>query len=483
MHNPHPTGLSRLRREIALFAHKRPAAIGLIALGLAAGLMMQDRMAEPGTLAADKPADTPVIATASLKPDLDLAADLFDDVGDLSLPAPFADAPTMDEAIAALDESYTIQSGDTLMDALLEMGAERQQAYYAIQALSKEFNPRHLKVGQTLDATFDGDKALTGVSLKIDAIKSAHVSRGEDGSYSAEIQSVPVSERKARVAGTIETSLYEAMLDAGAPHGVIVDLIRVFSFDVDFQREIREGDRFDVLFEEVVMDDGTVIRTGNVLYGAMTVRGKQVALYRFEGKDGFVEYFKPDGSSAKKLLMRTPVDGARISSGFGRRRHPVLGYTKMHKGTDFAAPRGTPVMAAGDGIVERASRYGSFGNYIKIRHNGTYKTAYAHLNGYAKGVRQGARVRQGQIIGYVGTTGRSTGPHLHYEVHKNGTQTNPLSLNLPTGKTLDKAEMPRFSAIRTEVDGLLASIAPGATEKLAHSNESTPADTAQTATN
>ncbi len=476
MHQQHPTGILRIRREFALVLHKRPAAVGLIALGIAAGLMMQDRSPNSETLTD---ADGPQIAAASLNPDFDLASDLFGDVEELSLPAPFVEGPAEADATQASTtngavHSTTISAGDTLMDAVTGMGADRQDAYRAITALSKEFNPRHLKIGQTLDATFDGDNVLTGLTLKLDAIKTATVTRGEDGAYTAAMEEVPVSARKARVAGTIETSLYEAMMDAGAPHGAIVDLIRVFSFDVDFQREIRTGDGFDVLFEEIIKDDGTVIRTGKVLYGAMNVRGKEIALYRYEGKDGFVDYYKADGSSAKKLLMRTPVDGARISSFFGRRRHPVLGYSKMHKGVDFAAPRGTPIMAAGDGVVERASRYGSFGNYIKIRHAGGYKTAYAHLKGYAKGIKAGRRVRQGQIIGYVGTTGRSTGPHLHYEVHKNGAQTNPLSLKLPTGKTLEKSEMAQFKSIRTEVDGLLASIKPGGSEKMARSDESAP---------
>jgi len=478
VHQQHPTGIARLRREISLMLHKRPAAIGLIALGVAAGLMMQDQsdIAPIATLSKD----TPEVTQASLNPDFDLAAELFGDTEELSLPAPYVEVPTADTLADTQPQTSgavhttTIASGDTLMDALTGMGVERQDAYLAIKALSKEFNPRHLKIGQQLEATFDGDETFSGLSLKLNAIKTALVNRAEDGSFTAEMKKVPVMERKARVAGTIETSLYEAMIDAGAPHGAIVDLIRIFSYDVDFQREIRQGDGFDILFEEIVKEDGTVIRTGKVLYGAMTVRGKEIALYRYEGSDGFVDYYKPDGSSAKKLLMRTPVDGARISSGFGRRRHPVLGYSKMHKGVDFAAPRGTPIMAAGDGVVDRANRYGSFGNYVRIRHAGGYKTAYAHLKGFGKGIKSGRRVRQGQIIGYIGTTGRSTGPHLHYEVHLNGKQTNPLSLKLPTGKKLAKADKAKFTKIRTTVDGLLASIQPGGTEKMARSDESAP---------
>ena len=210
-----------------------------------------------------------------------------------------------------------------------------------------------------------------------------------------------------------------------------------------------------------------------MLYATLILGGKRIELHRFTPESGRTDYFGPDGQSVRKTLMRTPIDGARISSGFGRRKHPVLGYTKMHRGTDFAASRGTPVYAAGDGVIERSSRNGAYGNYIRIRHNGTYKTAYAHLNGYAKGIRSGARVKQGQVIGYVGTTGRSTGPHLHYEVHVNGKQVNPRKIKMPSGEKLKGKDLEAFAAARHELQQLYQETLNGAVIAGSHCAEDT----------
>jgi murein DD-endopeptidase MepM/ murein hydrolase activator NlpD len=189
-----------------------------------------------------------------------------------------------------------------------------------------------------------------------------------------------------------------------------------------------------------------------VLFASLTLSGKKKAIYRFKGDDGHTEYFDEEGRSAQKALMRTPIDGARLSSGFGQRRHPILGYNKMHRGVDFAAPSGTPIYAAGNGTIVYAGRKGGYGNYIRIRHNGNYDTAYAHMTGFARGMRVGRRVNQGQVIGYVGTTGRSTGPHLHYEVLRQGQQVNPMRIRMPSGRTLAGAEMKRFQGLRAALD-------------------------------
>jgi murein DD-endopeptidase MepM/ murein hydrolase activator NlpD len=194
----------------------------------------------------------------------------------------------------------------------------------------------------------------------------------------------------------------------------------------------------------------------------MVLSGKRMRLYRHRSTDGETDYFDAKGHSVRKALVVSPVDGARISSGFGRRRHPILGYTKMHRGTDFAAARGTPVYAAGRGVIETAGRNGAYGRYIRIRHNGTYKTAYAHLQGYVRGIKRGKRVRQGQVIGYVGSSGRSTGPHLHYEILRNGKQINPKRLNLPSGRILKGAELARFQTARAALETRLAALPSGA---------------------
>jgi murein DD-endopeptidase MepM/ murein hydrolase activator NlpD len=252
-------------------------------------------------------------------------------------------------------------------------------------------------------------------------------------------------------AGDIDLSLYAAAESARVPARVIVDLIRLYSFDVDFQRDIHAGDRFEVYYE-VLRSDGRQVQTGEILYARLTVGGRELPLYRFRHRDGDVEYYNDKGESARKALMKTPIDGARLSSGFGLRRHPILGYTKMHRGIDFAAPTGTPIMAAGDGQVELAGWNGAYGRYVRVRHNSEFRTAYAHMTRIAKSVRAGRRVKQGDIIGYVGTTGRSTGPHLHYEVLRGSKQVNPMGLKLPTGRTLSGAERTAFQKFKTTVE-------------------------------
>ena len=371
--------------------------------------------------------------------------------------------PTEPEQI--IDERHvTVRRGDTLMKVLRRAGADRHEANTAIGALKTIFDPRRLKVGQKLTASFRStepaeptgrkstdDTALISVMVALDVERSVSAIRTEDGFQAREIIQ-PLESSFVRGADRIDDSLFVSARRTGVPARVIMDLIRMFSWDVDFQREIRRGDRFEILFELFRDNDGRAVKNGDILFASLALSGEDLRLYRFASEDGTVDYYDAKGQSARKALMKTPVDGARLSSRFGKRRHPVLGYTMMHRGTDFAAPRGTPIMAAGDGVVARASRYGAYGKYIRIRHNSTYETAYAHLKGYAKGVRSGKRVRQGQIIGYVGTTGRSTGPHLHYEVHRNGKKMNPLRLKLPTGKKLKGPELARFLEAKAEID-------------------------------
>jgi murein DD-endopeptidase MepM/ murein hydrolase activator NlpD len=256
-------------------------------------------------------------------------------------------------------------------------------------------------------------------------------------------------------AGAIDDSLYVSAQRAALPHDVVIGLIKLFSWDVDFQRDVRRGDQFETLFEVVALEDGSEgVRGGDLLYAALSIDGRLLEGYRFELPDGRVAYFDRSGKSLRKFLMRTPIDGARLSSRFGMRRHPILGYTLMHKGVDFAAPTGTPIYAAGDGRVEVAARNGGYGKYVRIRHTGEYSTAYAHLSRFAKGMQSGRRIRQGQVIGYVGTTGRSTGPHLHYEVLRHGAQINPLQIRQPSNEQLAGADLARFRAEMARIDRL-----------------------------
>ena len=228
------------------------------------------------------------------------------------------------------------------------------------------------------------------------------------------------------------------------PNDILIKLIRLFSFDIDFQRDIRVDTIVSISYEEYFIDGRKEKKFGDIIYGRISIANNELEYFKFETDDGFIDYFNRDGKNVKKSILKTPIDGARLSSTFGMRKHPILGYNKMHKGIDFAAPTGTPVFAGGNGVIEYLGNNGSYGKYIRIRHLNGYKTAYAHLSAYKKGLSKGSRVNQGETIAYVGSTGRSTGPHLHYEIIYNNNQINPLKLKLPSGKVLKGEELERF---------------------------------------
>ena len=367
-----------------------------------------------------------------------------------------------------------VRSGDTLEKILARAGAERQQAYYATRSLSEVHRASSLNIGQAVGVTLEfavepseidpslevhSDKpTLKKLSIETDVDTKVSVELQDDGNYHPEKFVAELDKGLELHGGTISSSLYVAAIEAGIPDSVIINLIGLYSYDIDFQREIRQGDEFELLYERFYDDAGRAVKSGNIEFASMTVQGRQKGYYRFKTTDdGITDYYDAKGQSAKKFLMRTPINGARISSGFGRRKHPVLGYTKQHLGTDFAAPTGTPILAAGNGIIERSSRYGSYGNYVRIRHANGYKTAYAHMSRYGRGIKQGKRVKQGQIIGYVGATGRVTGAHLHYEVMLNGKKVNPLRIKVPTGRKLGGNMLAAFRLERDRIDADRAS--------------------------
>ena len=361
-------------------------------------------------------------------------------------------------------------AGDTFMKLLVKAGADRSSAHSAIGAMRKTYHPRYLKRGQKIAVTLQpiswGMKTGEFIGYHFDPTveESIKVSRLENGRFTVQKTKRILHRKDVRISGSIQSSLYVSASKAGLRASTLADLIRLLSWDVDFQRDIQKNDKFDVMVERLHQQNGDFARWGKILYAELVLSGKPVRLYRYESKNHGVEYFDEKGRSAQKALMKTPINGARLSSRFGRRRHPILGFTRMHRGVDFAAPRGTPIYAAGNGTVTYAGRKGGYGNYIRIRHNGRYSTAYAHLKGFKRGVRKGRRVTQGQVIGYVGSTGRSTGPHLHYEVHVNGRQANPLKLRLPSGRKLKGNELKRFASIRSQLDErLTASIGPSNT--------------------
>ncbi len=393
-----------------------------------------------------------------------------------STPASPAPAPPLSREqlwtadLAAPQPSVKVASGvlarrDTISDLLLRLGTTPGDAHAALAILEEAdlLDVRRLRPGLKATATLapsrdDAENAsdrLVGLSIRTAPDHSILVTRAHDGTFQAARLGARLEARPRRVAAQIETSIYQAALSEGAGDQQVVDFASIFAYDIDFQREIHPGDRFEIVYETMVDERGRPVRTGGVIYAALDGKALKRGFYRFTTPDdGVADYYDRNGESATRFLMKTPINGARLSSNFGMRRHPISGYSRLHKGTDFAAPTGTPIQAAGHGTVERASRYGGYGNYVRIRHANGYKTAYAHMSRYGPGVRKGRRVRQGDIVGYVGSTGASTGPHLHYEVYINGKPVNAMTLDLPTGRKLDGEIRDAFDTHRREIDAV-----------------------------
>ncbi len=417
------------------------------------------------------------LATRWLASDDDRPPPVFfesDLIADRAAPPPLAIAYAQDLASPPREVSVALSKGETFVDALRRAGVRADDRNEAAYAFGKLYNLRTLRPGQSFELTvaepnktlfelisLEESPALHLIALdyNADPEKRISLSRAPEGGFSAKAHAAPLTTRIAAVNGRIDGSLYLSAKRQGAPDEVIAGLAQMFAYDVDFQREILGGDEFEAIFEVRYDETGKLVAGGDVLYGRLKWRGrsKEKGYYRFALEDGGRgDYYDATGESARRLLMKTPIDGARLSSGFGTRRHPILGYAKAHKGVDFAASRGTPIMAAGDGVVEKAGPFGTFGNYVRIRHAQGYKTAYAHMNSVRKGVRAGARVRQGDVIGTVGSTGRSTGPHLHYEVHLKDRAVNPQSLKIATGYELGGKDLARFREARDRIDGMRA---------------------------
>lgn len=359
----------------------------------------------------------------------------------------------------------SVDRGDTLAKVLAKAQVPRAEAFAAVEALRKVYNPKDLKTGQQIDLAFqpgvDDDSAPTflGFSFEPSMDLQVGVERGADGKFTATEIRRPLTKELVRASGTIDTSLYVDAVAAGIPAQVLVEAIRAFSFDVDFQREIQPQDSFEIAFERFTTDEGQTARLGDMIYARLTLGSKALKIYRYLPRAGIVDYFNERGESVRKALLRTPVDGAKITSKFtNARAHPILGFTRAHKGVDFGVPQGTPIMAAGSGVVVEAGVHNGYGNYIRIRHNPQYSTAYAHMSRFARGIKRGARISQGQVIGYVGMTGLATGPHLHYEVLVNNNQVNPLGVKLVAGQKLGGAELANFMREKTGIDARLAGL-------------------------
>ena len=353
---------------------------------------------------------------------------------------------------ARVNESAVVNPGERLESVLERVGLSRSKSYNLVALVEKETGLRTISDGTRLRATLGRlDPASNRRPLEKAEYRGAfdtvvRVEKSADG-YQVSTVPVPVVSAPARVVGTVGSSLYVAARRAGVPPRVIAEYTKALSYAVDFQRDVIAKDGFTMVFERDIAEDGQV-RYGQLLYAQMELakRGKTVELVRFTPSGEKADFFHADGKSIRQLLMKTPISGSfRKSSGFGMRRHPILGYSRMHKGVDFAAPTGTPVLAAGSGTIEVLERQRGYGNYIRIRHANGYSTAYAHLHRFSPGLRKGSRVQQGQVIAQVGSTGMSTGPHLHYEVLRNGTHLNPNSSAIPQGRTLTGAELKRLT--------------------------------------
>ena len=366
---------------------------------------------------------------------------------------------TLDSPTKTITTLYEVKGGQTLMAILISEGVKRINAYQSIKALRKNFDPRDLQKGTNIHLYFkelEGDKKIfDGFELKFSASQSILVRPDANQTFLSQRVNRSLLDTNLRINGKIRSSLYVDATKSGLAPEVIVEAIRLFSWDVDFQRDIHPGDSYDILVSRRYLPDGTFVEWGDIKFAGLTLKGVTKSIYRFKNDKGEIEYFDKRGVSTQKTLMKTPIDGARLSSRYGRRKHPILRYTKIHRGIDFAAPIGTPIYAAGHGKIVFVGRKGAYGKYIRIRHNSRYSTAYAHLSRYRKGIRRGKRVKQGQIIGYVGSTGRSTGPHLHYEVLVMGKQINPLKMKLPPGRKLKGNELVSFKRTRNEIDLLI----------------------------
>ena len=281
--------------------------------------------------------------------------------------------------------------------------------------------------------------------------------RNNNNQFSIKKNIIKLRKKEVVIKNTIKNNLYSTAIKSGIEPNIIVEFARIYGFEIDFQRDIRAGDWFEIFYEKFVDENNVVKDTGKIIYASMFVNNEEINLYSFKDKDG-VGYYDLNGKSVVKTLMKTPINGARLSSSFGMRKHPILGFNKMHRGTDFAAPKGTPIMASGSGTVTRARWCGGGGNCVKIRHNSTYETIYAHMSKFARGIKEGKKVRQGQIIGYVGSTGLSTGPHLHYEVVVNGKKVNSQKLKLPSGKVLNNEDRKNFEIERIKIDLKMAEL-------------------------
>ena len=427
------------RRQPVRFA----PALGAFTLALSAAGMMSAAHSEPNKRAHDRP----MLATASLVPPTPVAL------------APAAPPPPVWEAPDVVP--VKLRAGESLEAAVVRAGVAPTEAEKAVALIRASFDPSKIEAGLRFETSVsdlrgqDGQGRLMGLSLRPAPERRITVARLPDNTFHVDDKVEEIIDETGVVEGELKGSLYTSAKRAGVQGGMIKDIVKVFASKLDFQRDIRSGDRFRLVYDRTITESGEVIKTGDLLYAEVEAKGNTTRFYRFKRKDGRVEWLDDTGSNTKSGLLRSPVDGARMSSGFGMRRHPILGYNRMHQGVDFAAGTGTPVMAAGDGVVIEMRRWGGYGNWLRIKHSGGYESGYAHLSKYASGLDVGDTVRQGEVVAYVGSTGRSTGPHLHHEIWLKGARVDPKGAKVPQGTVLIGSELAAFKVQKRKVEHAL----------------------------
>jgi murein DD-endopeptidase MepM/ murein hydrolase activator NlpD len=355
--------------------------------------------------------------------------------------------------------NYVIKKNDTVEKILGQYKIKNDE----IRKISSQLKKKKLtniysgrKLSLILKKLDDESNSLVNLVYPINNVTSVEIRKSQNNFEVLE-NILQLYKEEVVIKNIIKNNLYSSAVNSGIEPNIIIEFARIFGFEVDFQRDIRQEDRFEILYERFVDDNNKVRDTGKIIYASMYVNGEEINLYNFNYKNE-EDFYDINGKSITKSLMKTPINGARLSSSYGMRKHPILGYNKMHRGTDFAAPSGTPIMASGSGKITRARWCGGGGNCVKIKHNSTYETIYAHMKAFAKGIKEGRKVKQGQIIGYVGSTGLSTGPHLHYEVIVNGKKVNSQKLKLPSGKILKGEERKQFELDRIKIDLKLSNL-------------------------
>ena len=359
--------------------------------------------------------------------------------------------------------NHKILSGETFNKILNNYSISSEDILEIKKNLNSDYNLNNLTTNLDIKFTIDqsNNKKITSFLFPISRTEKIQLTRILDtGLFEKKIFITNLNKKVLFKEGKITQSLYKTAVDLNIQPNIIIEFARVYGFQVDFQRDIRKNDNFQIMYEVFEDDNGKVFETGNIIFADLKLSGVNNSLYYFN-KKGSEGHYDESGKSVKKALMKTPINGARLSSAFGMRKHPIDGYNKMHRGTDFAAPMGTPIMASGSGVITRARWCGGGGNCIKIKHNSTYETIYAHMKNFGNGIKEGVRVKQGQIIGYVGSTGNSTGPHLHYEVVKNGKKINSQKLKLPSGKILKNKERKMFEVAKIKLDVLKSELIIG----------------------